>query len=512
MKQQKYDLFISYRRKNNRGEAIGTLLAHSVFDHLNDRGYKGRVFIDHEGIKNEDFEAKILNSIKNSKVFILLLTKDTLSRCVDPNDWVRSEICQAVESGLKIVAINYNEEFTEADFPSDFPAELNFLRKYNWQSVRAVEFKEDLDKVITEIIKPTLKIKNLEERVARREARKNRVRRFFAYNKKMWVTLSAIVVLVATGIPIINWIKEENVPFSLEDAKTLGDKYYEEGEYDKAIPYLEYAARKGYALAQNHLGFCYLVGQGVEQNNKMALKWFRRAAKLGDAMAQDNLGAMYLEGVGVSVDYAEAVRWFRKAAEQDFKYAQYNFGRCYHNGQGVLQDYAEAVKWYRKAADQGHIGASYELGSLYLNGHGVSQNYSKAAKWFRKAAEQDLKSAQYNLGLCYYNGDGVSRDYAEAVKWWQKAAEQGNIEAQHSIGVLYMDGIGVSRDYVKAAEWFRKAAWKGFARAQYSLGYCYYCGNGVPIDQNQAIEWFRKAAKQGNIDAQKTLKELGESW
>ena len=397
MKQQKYDLFISYRRTNNRGETIGTLLAYSVFYHLNDRGYKGRVFIDHKGIKNENFESKILNSIKNSKVFILLLTKDTLSRCVEPKDWVRREICQAVESGLKIIAINYNGEFTEADFPSNFPTELNFLKKHNWQMVRAVEFREDMDKLISEIIKPTLKSKNLEERIARREARLNKLKGIFALNKKMWIALFTIIILVSAAIPTINWIKEEDVPFSLEDAKTLGDKYYKEGEYDKAIPYLEYAAKKGYASAQNHLGFCYLTGEGVEKNTKIAVKLFHKAAKLGNATAQGNLGV------------------------------------CYYNGLGVPQDYAEAMKWYHKAVEQGDGGAQYNLGVCYVEGKCVPQDYTTAIGWWRKAADQGYAKAQYNLGVCYYYGDGIPKDQKQAIMWWRNAAKQGYEDAQNAL-------------------------------------------------------------------------------
>ena len=476
MKQQKYDLFISYRRTNSRGEAIGTLLAHSVFDHLNDRGYKGRVFIDHQGIKNEDFETKILNSIRNSKVFILLLTKDTLSRCVDPEDWVRREICQAVESGLKIVAINYNEEFTEADFPSEFPVELNFLRKHNWQSVRAVEFREDMDKVIAEIIKPTLKTKNLEERTARREARKTRVKRFFSLNKKMWIAIPAIIIIMAVGVSTINWIREDNVPFSLEDARTLGVKYYVEGDYDKAIPYLKYAAKKGYAIAQNHLGYCYVKGLGVEKNYKLALKWFRKGVKQGDAYALFNLGSCYYTGIGVSLDTAEGLRLIHKAAEQ------------------------------------GCADAQHKLGEFYFKGEGVSQDYVEAMTWFRKAAEQGMALAQHSLGGFYQNGVVVSQDYEEAAKWYHKAAEQGDVHAQNSLGSLYFKGDGVPQDYTEAVKLFLKAAEQGLAAAQSNLGLCYREGKGVSKDLKQAIEWFRKAAKQGDVNAQNALKELGESW
>jgi len=42
------------------------------------------------------------------------------------------------------------------------------------------------------------------------------------------------------------------------------------------------------------------------------------AAEQGDAEAQYNLGVRYANGEGVPEDYKEAVKWFRKAAEQGF--------------------------------------------------------------------------------------------------------------------------------------------------------------------------------------------------
>jgi hypothetical protein len=52
-------------------------------------------------------------------------------------------------------------------------------------------------------------------------------------------------------------------------------------------------------------------------------------------VAQNNLGWMYLNGKGVAQDDAEAAQWYRKAAEQGFADAQNMLGWMYQNGQGV---------------------------------------------------------------------------------------------------------------------------------------------------------------------------------
>ena len=71
---------------------------------------------------------------------------------------------------------------------------------------------------------------------------------------------------------------------------------------------------------------------------------------------------MYDEGEGVPQDDREAVKWFRLAAEQGAARAQFNLGIMYADGEGVPQDDKEAVKWFRLAAEHARVHAS----SLYL--------------------------------------------------------------------------------------------------------------------------------------------------
>ena len=59
--------------------------------------------------------------------------------------------------------------------------------------------------------------------------------------------------------------------------------------------------------------------------------WLIEAEK-GDASAQDNLGIMYKNGQGVPQDDKEAVKWYRMAAEQEDARAQTTLGVRYFNG------------------------------------------------------------------------------------------------------------------------------------------------------------------------------------
>ena len=77
------------------------------------------------------------------------------------------------------------------------------------------------------------------------------------------------------------------------------------------------------------------------------LRLFKSGLPLAEAgydVAQFNLGVMYDNGQGVLQDYKEAVKWYRLAAEQGYADAQYNLGVMYDNGEGVPQDYARSCE------------------------------------------------------------------------------------------------------------------------------------------------------------------------
>jgi len=113
---------------------------------------------------------------------------------------------------------------------------------------------------------------------------------------------------------------------------------------------LKVLAEKGNARAQYNLGAMYARGEGIPEDNKEAVHWWRKAAKQGDARAQFNLGVRYTYGKGVERDAKEALRWYRKAAMQGHADAQNNLGLMYDNGEGVLEDDVTAYAWYNIAA------------------------------------------------------------------------------------------------------------------------------------------------------------------
>lgn len=317
------------------------------------------------------------------------------------------------------------------------------------------------------------------------------------------------------------------------------------------------------AEEQYQLGFNYLLGAGVRQDDAQAERLFRASAERGNPRGQRGLGFLYEHGRGVRQDSAAAISWYRKAAELGDNEAQeglnrllrtsrpkpaeaapastpapapaplripvqpgarpkvplagpdeaeqlYQLGVKAKNGDGVEDDKAEAVRLFRLAAERGHADAQNELATCLYEGNGVERNHPEALRWFRMAAEQGCAQAQFMLGVYYQNGEGVAKDSVEAMRWYQMTAAQGNAMAQYMLGFVHASGMGVARDDAEAARWYRKAAEQGNAQAQFALGSLIWSGRGGAKDPAEAVRWIRKAAEQGNAIAQYNLALLCE--
>ncbi len=203
-----------------------------------------------------------------------------------------------------------------------------------------------------------------------------------------------------------------------------GKEAYEKDDYETALRELQPLAEEGHAEAQFYLAKMYDGGNGVAQNYKEGVKWYKLSAEQGVVDAQVVLGAIYATGVGASKDYKESVKWYRLAAEQGNADAQNAMGVRYKNGDGVPQNYREAAKWYKLSAEQGDAIAQLNLGFMYASGQGISQDYIRAHMWYNISAS---------------NGDergGENRDDT-ANKMTLKQIEQAQDLAQECVAKNY---------------------------------------------------------------------------
>ncbi|KAK6625700.1 hypothetical protein RUM43_005999 [Polyplax serrata] len=117
------DVFVSYRRSN------GSQLASLLKVHLQLRGFT--VFIDVERLEAGKFDNNLLQSIRQAKFFLLVLTPQALERCiadVECKDWVHREIVAALQSQCNIIPIIDNFQWPD---PEELPEDMRAVCHFN---------------------------------------------------------------------------------------------------------------------------------------------------------------------------------------------------------------------------------------------------------------------------------------------------------------------------------------------------------------------------------------------
>ncbi len=150
-----------------------------------------------------------------------------------------------------------------------------------------------------------------------------------------------------------------------------------------------------------------------------------KLSEKGNAEAMNDLGMLYMQGWGTEQNDKIAIEWFKKAAYNGYGKAWYNWGTMYKNGDGTLQDFKKAYEIFQSGADRGFSSSLYALGYMLYHGLGCEQNYPKAIDVFRLAAAKKNYSAMYMLGLCYRNGYGIAVNIDSARNWLEKATNGG---------------------------------------------------------------------------------------
>ena len=113
-------IFISYRRDT------GSTMARMIYDRLRlEKNYK--CFLDVEKLNVGNFHENIVSELDKCRIFVLILSKNALDRCVNPDDVVRKEILVAMEKGLEVIPVT-SEDFK---WPETMPEGLEGLNNFN---------------------------------------------------------------------------------------------------------------------------------------------------------------------------------------------------------------------------------------------------------------------------------------------------------------------------------------------------------------------------------------------
>lgn len=149
------------------------------------------------------------------------------------------------------------------------------------------------------------------------------------------------------------------------DSLTDALQALEAGRHKQGLRILVPLANSGNVLAQYRLGMIYYHGQGVGEDENLAIYWWKKAAAQGNAESMFQLGSAYLYGSQTAKMVAdpdrEAATWYFQAASAGHAEAQYHLGLLFLAGKGVIDSRQEAARWFQKAAAQGHAEAKQAL-------------------------------------------------------------------------------------------------------------------------------------------------------
>ena len=183
------------------------------------------------------------------------------------------------------------------------------------------------------------------------------------------------------------------------------------------------AAREGVLDAQALLGQILLDGQGIAQDQPLAVRWFGIAARNGHLMARNMLGRCHEHGWGCTADASVAAGHYRLAAEQGLDWAMYNYANLLATGRGVAEDPMQALSLYRRAAELGHAKSMNLLGRYLEEGRYCPANPQAARDWYRRSALGGDFRGQFSFAALLADEGRIE----EALGWLRKALADGNI-------------------------------------------------------------------------------------
>ena len=185
------------------------------------------------------------------------------------------------------------------------------------------------------------------------------------------------------------------------------------------------AAELGDASAQYQLG-----DQSMENDPSEAMNWYLKAYNSSNdhdgytstaGRAAYQIAKMYEEGNGVTQNDEMALSWLFKAAEKGDPDAPYNIARRYVKGLGVPKDTKLAAEWYVEAESRGQDFDWQDLKEI-CTARGLTLEEMLAA--YRKVAETCEVWAECLADLYEYGYGAVTPDKAESQKWRRKALAQ----------------------------------------------------------------------------------------
>lgn len=145
------------------------------------------------------------------------------------------------------------------------------------------------------------------------------------------------------------WIPQEDAISIFSKHQEYADDEMKQGAYlreYKALSAYPNAGQGLYELAMKHI-----YGDGVSEDNELAVKLLTQAHDMGHVGATYNLGICYHYGYGTGEDLAKAYELYLESANGGYGKGIELVGRFYNRGIYVEQDRKQAEYWLQKAME-----------------------------------------------------------------------------------------------------------------------------------------------------------------
>lgn len=223
----------------------------------------------------------------------------------------------------------------------------------------------------------------------------------------------------------------------------LGDIYYRNKNYRKALEYLLEPAKAGNPIAQYTFYKCYFDSTGIKktaQSTRGALNFLKAAGQNGYPEACRELSDIYLEGkYGINKNAGKAIEFLTASYKNGDRLAAYKLGLIYFYGQdGVNIDYNKAFAYLSNARDVEYPQKYYILAKCYEEGKGTERDLDYAFVNY-SLASKSINKALIDVGRCYQYGLGTDVDYRMAISCYEDAAQAGLQEASERLAAMQGD-------------------------------------------------------------------------
>ena len=385
-----YDIFISYRRDG------GHEMARLLYENLKMKGLN--CFFDLEELGSGQFNLKLLNSIDSSKNFVVILSKGSLDRCKNTDDWVRMEIEYAIGKEKNIVPFMM-DGFT---WPDDLPESLSKLPYYNGVQLVREYFSASVEKLIG----------------------------LLQLDRPLEAKTSSV--------------DKANVSSEISPLLERAFMFLEDGKWDEADSYCEKVLDKDPKNAEAYLGKLMaeleVSKRGELQNRKIPFDRkdnYQKAMRFGDEKLKSELSG-YIEFINeriLSTKYSIAIRKMNSSkTEEEFNGAADEFS--------AIVEYKDSREKMQECLDNAEKARLEDLSNKYSIATS-KMNAAKTEEEFKKAAEDFSAIIDY-------------KDSKEKKKECLAKAKNANLESLYNQASIAMKSAKREAEYRKAANMFNK--------------------------------------------------------